>query len=182
MNIFSRWQLGLAHNLKNGTGRRPGVKDKQETKNFTTHNVRKWKIGTRDRNGKQIAPQQPSGIVATLHVDCQTNLMSSPTTSMLEQLFSWQLKKLVKPFFRFAFLSTTASSTFSEIECVSLQPTACPSKGFYGWLHALLSGWSAKNFRRTVSLNLNISTQLVITEYLAHHCLLSFRLVGFNGV
>ena len=42
--------------FENRTGRRPWLKDKQETKKFATHNIRKWKNDIRDRNGKQIVP------------------------------------------------------------------------------------------------------------------------------
>ena len=44
IKIFSRWQLGLVHIFENRTGRRPGVKDKQEKKKFATHDFRKLKI------------------------------------------------------------------------------------------------------------------------------------------
>ena len=56
IKIFSRWQPGLVHILRIGREEDPGVKDKQETKKFATHNIRKWKNEIRDRNGKQIVP------------------------------------------------------------------------------------------------------------------------------
>ena len=73
INIFSKWQPGLVHIFENRTGRRPGVKDKQETKKIrhTQHSKMKkmeWEIGMGSKSsqsGKNI--NFIAGITVDLH-------------------------------------------------------------------------------------------------------------------